>query len=42
MNLQLDNAVEYIERVNKGTLGEILIRWVYKVVGKVTIGSQLD
>lgn len=26
MNLQLDNAEEYIEGVNKGILGEILIR----------------
>jgi small nuclear ribonucleoprotein F len=26
MNLQLDNAEEYIEGVNKGLLGELLIR----------------
>jgi small nuclear ribonucleoprotein F len=26
MNLQLDNAVEYIDGENKGALGEVLIR----------------
>lgn len=26
MNLQLDNAIEYIDGENKGKLGEILIR----------------
>lgn len=29
MNFQLDNAVEYIDGENKGTLGEIMIRYVY-------------
>lgn len=29
MNLQLDNAVEYIDGENKGKLGEILIRYVF-------------